>query len=418
MLGDAFAFVDPVFSSGVYLAMHSAFDGADVVAAALDRPRARPRAARRRFERYMQHGPREFSWFIFRVTNPTMREFFMYPQNPFRVKEALMSLLAGDIYGKTPIWRSLRVLKALYYLVSVGHPRRTWRAWRRRRSNIRDLGPLVGRKHRRGQVTRARTSGSPPLRVERLSSGAQPRHSAAERPSALRRARLRHARRPGVDADRSMRACCPPPARWPTSGTPASTSSPAPPASCAGAATGTGCSAPSTSTKPSKSSGLAALAQRAYRDLFEALEQTGCAHLLRVWNYLPQINADGGGLERYRQFNAGRQQAFIEAGQAAFEGAPAACALGIHQGALCIRFLAGRVAPLPIENPRQVSAYRYPPTYGPRAPTFSRAALAETGRRRRRALHLGHRQHRRPRDGAPRRGAGADRGDAAQPRAP
>jgi len=125
--------------------------------------------------------------------------------------------------------------------------------------------------------------------------------------------------------------------------------------------------------------GLAALAQRAYRDLFESLEQTGCAHLLRVWNYLPQINGDGGGLERYRQFNLGRQQAFFDAGQAAFEGAPAACALGIHQGALCIRFLAGRIAPLPVENPRQVSAYRYPPTYGPRSPTFSRAALAEIG---------------------------------------
>ena len=125
--------------------------------------------------------------------------------------------------------------------------------------------------------------------------------------------------------------------------------------------------------------GLSALAQHAYADLFKSLEQTGCAHLLRVWNYLPRINADGGGLERYRQFNLGRQQAFVEAGQAAFEGAPAACALGIHQGALCIRFLAGRVAPVPVENPRQVSAYRYPPTYGPRSPTFSRAALAEIG---------------------------------------
>lgn len=125
--------------------------------------------------------------------------------------------------------------------------------------------------------------------------------------------------------------------------------------------------------------GLAALAQRAYHDLFASLGQTGCAHLLRVWNYLPQINGDGGGLERYRQFNLGRQEAFFEAGQAAFDGAPAACALGIHQGALCVRFLAGRVAPLPVENPRQVSAYRYPPAYGPRAPTFSRAALAELG---------------------------------------
>lgn len=125
--------------------------------------------------------------------------------------------------------------------------------------------------------------------------------------------------------------------------------------------------------------GLAALARRAYHDLFASLEETGCPHLQRIWNYLPQINGDGGGLERYRQFNLGRQEAFVEAGQAAFDGAPAACALGIHQGALSIRFLAGRAAPLAIENPRQVSAYRYPATYGPRAPTFSRAALADMG---------------------------------------
>ncbi|MDQ0590947.1 chorismate transformation enzyme, FkbO/Hyg5 family [Variovorax paradoxus] len=124
---------------------------------------------------------------------------------------------------------------------------------------------------------------------------------------------------------------------------------------------------------------LAELAHRAYRDLFKTLDQAGTPHLLRIWNYLPQINADGGGLERYRQFNLGRQEAFFEAGRAAFEGAPAACALGIHQGALSIRFLAGQIAPMPVENPRQISAYRYPETYGPRSPTFSRAALAEIG---------------------------------------
>ncbi|HSV59171.1 MAG TPA: Rid family hydrolase, partial [Variovorax sp.] len=110
-----------------------------------------------------------------------------------------------------------------------------------------------------------------------------------------------------------------------------------------------------------------------------ALRQAGCPHLLRIWNYLPRINEDGGGLERYRQFNLGRQQAFIEAGQGVYEGSPAACALGVQRGALSIHFLAGQRTPLAIENPRQVSAYRYPPSYGPRPPTFSRAALAELG---------------------------------------
>jgi enamine deaminase RidA (YjgF/YER057c/UK114 family) len=41
--------------------------------------------------------------------------------------------------------------------------------------------------------------------------------------------------------------------------------------------------------------------------------------------------------------------------------------------------LAGRTPPIAIENPRQVSAYRYPSQYGPRAPTFSRAALYRRG---------------------------------------
>jgi flavin-dependent dehydrogenase len=143
ILGDAYAFIDPVFSSGVYLAMHSAFEGAAVVAACLDAP-AEAAGARQRFEATMRKGPREFSWFIHRVTNPTMRELFMYPQNPLRVKEALLSLLAGDIFGRTPIWGSLYVLKAIYYLSSIANFRRTYTAWKMRRQNIRDLGPLNG----------------------------------------------------------------------------------------------------------------------------------------------------------------------------------------------------------------------------------------------------------------------------------
>jgi chorismate lyase / 3-hydroxybenzoate synthase len=116
-----------------------------------------------------------------------------------------------------------------------------------------------------------------------------------------------------------------------------------------------------------------------YRDVFNTLQQSGFAHLLRLWNYLPRINALSNGLERYRQFNIGRQQAFLDSGVPAFDGAPAACAIGTDDGALTLHFLAMRQPPLAVENPRQVSAYRYPSSYGPRAPTFSRAALADMG---------------------------------------
>jgi flavin-dependent dehydrogenase len=135
LLGDAFAFIDPVFSSGVLLAMNSAFEGAEAIDAYLCHPE-KSAAAFRRFDKVMRHGPKEFSWFIYRITNPTMRDMFMRPSNPFRAKEAILSMLAGDIFGKTPIWRSLFAFKVIYYFVSMMNLKRSLAAWRRRKSNI------------------------------------------------------------------------------------------------------------------------------------------------------------------------------------------------------------------------------------------------------------------------------------------
>lgn len=133
------------------------------------------------------------------------------------------------------------------------------------------------------------------------------------------------------------------------------------------------------STPEQASVGLDALAQEAYRGIFDALEAAGTPHLVRLWNYLPAINREQSGLERYRQFNLGRQQAFLDARRDAFAGAPAACALGTREdGAFRVRFLAGRTPPVPLENPRQVPAWRYPSEFGPRSPTFSRAVLVPT----------------------------------------
>lgn len=143
MLGDAYAFVDPVFSSGVHLAMTSAFEGAQVVQAFFDRP-AELAAARRRFEAVMAKGPREFSWFIFRMTNPAMRELFMHPRNPFGVQSAVLSLLAGDIYGRTPLWGPLRLFKLIYWTASLLQAPRAWQAWRMRRRLVADVGALPG----------------------------------------------------------------------------------------------------------------------------------------------------------------------------------------------------------------------------------------------------------------------------------
>lgn len=117
--------------------------------------------------------------------------------------------------------------------------------------------------------------------------------------------------------------------------------------------------------------------EQAYRKLFEVLDQSGYHHLWRAWNYMADINGISGGLERYRQFNLGRQQGFMHSKRSVTGNVPAACAIGVAHGPLSVMFLAAREPTEPFENPRQLAAYDYPAQYGPRSPTFSRASLAK-----------------------------------------
>lgn len=119
--------------------------------------------------------------------------------------------------------------------------------------------------------------------------------------------------------------------------------------------------------------------ERAYRQIFELLEALEYPYLFRLWNYMADINGQSHELERYRQFNLGRQEAFIACQRDVVGNVPAACALGAAGGPLTIAFLAGRQSPLAIENPRQISAFAYPDHYGPRSPTFARASLVRLG---------------------------------------
>jgi enamine deaminase RidA (YjgF/YER057c/UK114 family) len=116
--------------------------------------------------------------------------------------------------------------------------------------------------------------------------------------------------------------------------------------------------------------------ETAYQEIFEVLNETEHRHLIRIWNYLPEINAQSGGDERYRHFNTARMMAFRKSGRPTTGPVPAACALGSPAGSpLSIYFLAARRPPKMIENPRQTSAYHYPPKFGKHSPTFSRACI-------------------------------------------
>jgi flavin-dependent dehydrogenase len=140
MIGDAYSFIDPVFSSGVMLAMNSGAAAAETADICRNTP-ARKALALKSFDRLMRHGPKQYSWFIYRVTNPTMRELFLSPRNVLRMEEALLSVMAGDIFGRTSIRASLLLFKGLYYVISIAKLGRTLRAMRGRAANIRAVEP-------------------------------------------------------------------------------------------------------------------------------------------------------------------------------------------------------------------------------------------------------------------------------------
>jgi len=131
LVGDAFAFVDPIFSSGVYLAMNSACHAVDAVDASLRDPQAAT-AVMQRFDRQVRRGLGMFSWFIYRFTTPAMRHLFAHPRNLFRMEEAVTSLLAGDVFRRSEVLLRLRLFQLIYFISSVARTREGLR-WRRRR---------------------------------------------------------------------------------------------------------------------------------------------------------------------------------------------------------------------------------------------------------------------------------------------
>ena len=133
MVGDAWAFVDPVFSSGVYLAMNSAALGAEVVDELLRNPAAAPRL-NAQFERNVRRGLTRFSWFIYRMTSPITRQLFMDPRNLLGIRNAVTSVLAGQVFDRVgPVRPRLWLFRFIYYATCIGSLPTALRSWRNRK---------------------------------------------------------------------------------------------------------------------------------------------------------------------------------------------------------------------------------------------------------------------------------------------
>ena len=93
--GDAGAFLDPIFSTGVLLAMQAGIDAGDALATALganDVSHARFHA----YERGVEQRYRWFRRFAIGFYDPAFRDIFFVSDVPLGIREAVLSVMAGN----------------------------------------------------------------------------------------------------------------------------------------------------------------------------------------------------------------------------------------------------------------------------------------------------------------------------------
>jgi flavin-dependent dehydrogenase len=146
LVGDAFAFLDPVFSTGVYLAMSGAEQAVEVVDAALREP-AREAALLRKLEKRLRAGMARFSFFIYRFNGPVMQQMFRAPRNAWQLEQGVISMLAGDLFDAPKVLWRLQLFRLIYAISGL----RDFRRWR------------AERKYRLAQARAQFTGGNTPL---------------------------------------------------------------------------------------------------------------------------------------------------------------------------------------------------------------------------------------------------------------
>jgi flavin-dependent dehydrogenase len=112
LVGDAGAFIDPVFSTGVQLALVGAFAAAD----AIERALAERRFERARFvpyERRLRRLVGTYSEFVKGFYTPEFGELLLHPSDRLDLRAAITSLLAG--HGEQTLGMGVRV--ALFHLL-------------------------------------------------------------------------------------------------------------------------------------------------------------------------------------------------------------------------------------------------------------------------------------------------------------
>jgi flavin-dependent dehydrogenase len=126
LAGDAAGFIDPVFSSGVFLALLAGEQCADILDLVLDHPQ-RARRLFAKYERLLRRVMKSYLRFVDAWYSKEFIEVFLYPQDVLQIPPAVNAVLGGNITGSFAIrWR----MAAFYFIVWLQRylplcPRRT-----------------------------------------------------------------------------------------------------------------------------------------------------------------------------------------------------------------------------------------------------------------------------------------------------
>jgi flavin-dependent dehydrogenase len=114
LAGDAAGFIDPVFSTGVFIALESGSHAADAVASALRNPKCRARA----FKRYARATHRLMNCylrFVKKWYKPRFIEVITQPVSRFQLTQVVNSMLAGNVRNSFVLWSR----REAFYLIAL-----------------------------------------------------------------------------------------------------------------------------------------------------------------------------------------------------------------------------------------------------------------------------------------------------------
>lgn len=115
LVGDAGSFLDPVFSTGVSIALESGIEAAGELSAALAADDFSPK----RFARFSRRQGRRFKMFrrfVVGFYTPQFRDLFFAPEPPKRIFRAVVTVLAGNWHPR-PTTRAL--IEVFFFFVAL-----------------------------------------------------------------------------------------------------------------------------------------------------------------------------------------------------------------------------------------------------------------------------------------------------------